>query len=132
MLTLKSISITLFKIFIASYFISHGLNLSQHIDSAVLLAKQSFLNILSISLTITPRYMEIYSHLEVVIGVVLLMGWRSGRLLGLAAYLVNIFLLSSNIDAISIGKYSIISGLQILLCSLLLGVELNQPSKTAQ
>lgn len=105
MLTLKSVVITLFKIFIASYFISHGLNLSHHIDSAVLLVKESFLNILGISFTITPRYMEIYSHLEVVIGVVLLMGWRSGRLLGFAAYLINIFLLSSRIDAISIGNY---------------------------
>ena len=93
MLSLKSLAVTLFKIFVASYFISHGLNLSRHIDSALLLLQQSFLQNLGVALPITPRYMEIYSHLEVVIGVVLLMGWRSGRLLGLIAYLINIFML---------------------------------------
>ena len=104
MLTFKSLAITLFKILIASYFISHGLNLSHNVDSFLPLLQNSLTAIPGFPFTVTPQYAQIYAHLEVVIGIVILMGWTTGRMLGFLAYLINCCLLSGTTDRITIGK----------------------------
>ena len=104
MLTLRALTLTLFKIFLASYFISHGLNLSHNLDSALPLLNNSLASIPGFPLQVGSQALQIYSHLEVVIGIVIVMGWQSGRLLGLVVYLINSCLLASATDSIIIGK----------------------------
>ena len=105
MLTLHALALTLFKIFLASYFISHGLNLSHNLDSALPLLNNSLASIPGFSAKVGTQALQIYAHLEVVIGVVIVMGWQSGRLLGLIVYLINSSLLASATDRIIIGTY---------------------------
>ena len=96
MLSLSALTLTLFKILLASYFISHGLNLSHNIDSTLPLLNSQIKSILGLTLPICSQYLTVYSHLEVVVGIVMLMGWRTGRILGLIMYVLNSTLLATS------------------------------------
>lgn len=88
MLAPQSIALFLLKVLLASYFIFHGLSLSSSLQARYGL----FLSRLnSFHSPITPPIyaLEVYAHLEVVIGLTLGMGWRAARVLGLAALIAN-------------------------------------------
>ena len=105
MLNIRYLTLFLFKVMLISYFISHGLNLSHTLDSSLTTLQHNLQSLIGATLGITAYGLQIYSHLEVVVGLCVALGWRICSFLGLIAYLINSYLLSIDDNHLLIGIF---------------------------
>lgn len=88
MLNTQFIFRLLFKILLATYFISHGLQVIGKLDENNQLVSKNIAGFFGETSGIPGTVLEFYAHGEIVMGVIIVFGWKVARVSALF-YLVN-------------------------------------------
>ena len=84
-----------FRVLIASYLISLGLNWQRFPTLFLSIANRNLSQYLTAEVFVMEEWhLKLYMHISVIIGTALLLGWRVGRYLGICVLAVNLFLFS--------------------------------------
>jgi uncharacterized membrane protein YphA (DoxX/SURF4 family) len=110
----------IFQLALGAYFLSHGISLSlpKTIDQNVELINNNLNTYIGqlIPIVITKYCVEVYGHVEVVLGFIIVLGWKISKV-SVMFYLVNCVVLFES-------RNKVILGVQIMVMSLIIGISL--------
>lgn len=78
----------LFRLVLATYFITHGLHLTKKLNESSAMAKNNLHSITGRNWVINESTVEFYAHFEVVMGVIIMFGWKLAKL-SVIPYVIN-------------------------------------------